>query len=499
MLLRPCRGGGEGRAMVGALEGLRILECGDFVAAPYAATMLGHLGADVIKVEPPEGDSNRRRGPFPPGRESIESGGLHLYLDQAKRGVALDLDSDAGRTGLRRLAATADALIASGPPDLLERRGLTYTALSDANPALVVTTVTPLGLHAATARSQPMRELCDLAVGGWLSISPGALSEPDRPPLKPFGQQAHFQAGIHAAIATLGAIAVRRRTGAGQHVDISVQAVIASNLENGLMHYTYGNRVASRLGQRLLGPWGIIRLADGLLFLICVTDDEWGRMVEFMGHPEWADSPLFADRGARTENNDGLLALIEGELADRPVYETYTAMQARRIPCTPVNDMDGLLRNPHLRERQYWVAGEHPDAGEWTYPGAQWQFERTPWQQGRRAPRLGEHTAEALSGAPVADQSRRGEPRPVATPRVVAPTAPDGPLPLAGVRVIEFTWVWAGPACGLHLAHLGAESIKIESVTRADTVRSLGPFWEDVRGPNRSGYATTSTTRASAA
>ncbi|MHB8576670.1 MAG: CoA transferase, partial [Dehalococcoidia bacterium] len=263
-----------------ALAGLRVLECGDFVAAPYAATLLGHLGADVVKVEPPSGDSNRRRGPYPGGTPDPETGGLHLFLDQAKRGIVADLDTDAGRATLRRLAQTADVLIASGPVATLERRGLTYAALRDANPRLVVTSITPFGLQAQD-KALPMRELCDLASSGWLSMSPGALDDPDKPPLKPFGQQAYYQAGVHAAIATLGGIAARDANGAGQQIDVSVQACLTSQTENGMLHYTYSNRVASRLGTRIVGPWGMLQLSDGILFIVGVTEDDWAKLVQF--------------------------------------------------------------------------------------------------------------------------------------------------------------------------------------------------------------------------
>ena len=473
----------------GALAGLRILECGDFVAAPYAAALLGHLGADVVKVEPPGGDTNRHRGPFPTGCPDLETSGLHLFLDQTKRSVVLDLETDHGRDELRQLATAADALIASGPPELLERRGLTYAALNGANPALVVTAVTPRGLT-GPRQGLPMRELCDLAASGWLSLSPGALDNPDLPPLKPFGQQAHYQAGIHAAIATLGALAARDTTGAGQQVDISVQAVIASQIENGLVHYTYGGRVASRLGVRMLGPWGTVTLADGLLFIVCVTEDEWHRLLAFLGHPEWADSPLFADRLVRAEHNDALLPLLEAELAGREVYPTYLALQAARVPCAPVAEMRDLLSNEHLAARGFFAPADHPIAGRWTYPGAPWQLSDTPWQPGRPAPFLGEHT-DAVRREWAAGS--RGEPRslaPILTrERDAGPAAAAGSrLPLADVRVVDFTWAWAGPTCTLQLAHLGADVIKIESAARMDTVRGLPPFWQDVRSPNRSGY-----------
>ena len=464
----------------GALSGLRVLECGDFVAAPFAASLFGHLGADVVKVEPPEGDSNRRRGPYPGGKSNPESGGLHLYLDQAKRGAVLDLDDAGGWAEFRRLAAAADVVIASGEASKLRRRGLTYDALKEVNPALVVTSVTPFGLE--DSRSDlPMRELCDLAAAGWLSMSPGALDDPSLPPLKPFGQQAHYQAGIHAGVSTLGAIAARERFGVGQQVDVSVQAAIASQVESGLVHYTYGGRVASRLGTRIVGPWGMVQLADGLMFLVCVTEDDWKRLLEYIGNPEWADSPLFADRLLRAENNDGLLPLIESELAGHDVMKTYSEMQERRIPCAPISEMADLLDHPHLEHRDHFQDVDHPVAGKWTYPGAPWNFSKTPWQVVSRAPLLGEHT----------DEVKRDWTKPrIASPVVAPPDAGTGErLPLDGVRVIAFTWVWAGPMCGLQLAHLGADVIRVESSLRMDTLRAgAPPFWGGQSGPNRSGY-----------
>jgi crotonobetainyl-CoA:carnitine CoA-transferase CaiB-like acyl-CoA transferase len=460
-----------------ALGGLRVLECGDFVAAPYAATILGHLGADVVKVEPPAGDSNRRRGPFPTGNEGVETSGLHLFLDQAKRSVVADLESPEGKATLHRLAATADLLIASGSVDELRRRGLTYEALAAANPRLVVTSITPQGLQARdTAR--PLRDITDLATSGWLSLSPTSLEDPSLPPLKPFGQQSHYQAGLHAVTASLGALSAREDTGAGQGVDVSVQAAIVSQLEIGLMHFFYSGAVASRIGTRIVGPWGMVALDDGLLFLVCVTEADWRALISFLGEPDWAASELFADRVVRATGNDALLALIENEMVGRTVAETYAALQEIRVPCAPINDMRQLLEHPHLADRGFFERVEHPVAGTWTYPGAMWKFSETPWQLGRRAPLLGEHTEEVLAEwAPPPPQ--KSVSRASAAPR----------LPLEGVRVLAFTWVWAGPHAGMQLAHLGADVIRVESTLRMDTLRAgVGPHWQGKPGPNRSGY-----------
>lgn len=380
----------------GALTGLRVIECGDLVAAPYTAKLLAHLGADVAKVEPPEGDSARRRGPFPRGEAHPERGGLHLYLNQGKRGVVVDWAAAPSRARFVQLVAQADALVVSGPPRPIEERGLTYAALQSLNPRLVVTTITPFGLT-GPRRDWAATELTEVAAGGWLYISPGALGDPALPPLKAFGQQADFQAGVHGAIVTLGALFAREQTGQGQQVDVSVQACIASNLETSFMQWPYAGRVASRLGQRVLGPWGIIELADGPFFLVCVEDDQWQRLVDYLGQPEWATWEVFADRLLRADNGDVLMPLIEGALAHLTCEQAYVALQERRVPCAPVFDMARLRQSDHLIAREFFVTVDHPDAGPLTYPGPPFQFSRTPWAVRRRAPRLGEHDVEVLT------------------------------------------------------------------------------------------------------
>lgn len=462
----------------GALADVRVLDCGEFVAAAYAAKLLAQLGADVVKVEPPAGDPSRRRGPFPAGGPHAERGGLHLYLNQGKRGIVVDWSKEAERLRFRELAARADVVLASGSPRLLEARGLTYGALREANPAIVVTTITPFGM-AGPWCDWTATELIELAAGGWLFISPGALGDPMLPPLKVFGEQADFQGGVHGAIASLGALFARAQTGRGEHVDVSVQAAVASNLEMNFMHWTYARRVASRLGQRAIGPWGIIELADGPFFLVCVEEDQWQCLVDYLGRPEWADWEVFSDRLLRAQNGDVLMPLLEKALRHLPCDRAYRELQERRVPCAPIFDMAMLLASDHLHAREFFVEVDHPDAGRLVYPGAPFKFSRTPWRPGRPAPRLGEHSAEV-----VRDWSR---PERGAQPQPPAPSAPPA-SPLARVRVADFCWVWAGPTCTLQLAHLGADVVRVEAPGRPEITRVIPPFADDIRGFNRAGY-----------
>jgi len=460
----------------GALAGIRVLECGDFVAASYAGKLLAHLAADVVKVEPPDGDPLRRRGPFPARTPHPELGGLHLYLDQAKRGVVVDRSRSDDRARFRNLVAEADVVIAGGSPRTLEERELTPEALLRENPRIVVTTITPFGMT-GPRRDWAAVDIVEAAAGGWLYVSPGNVSDPSLPPLKPFGDQADFQGGVHAALATLAALSARERSGRGQHVDVNVQAAIASNLEMNFMHWTYARRIASRFGYRALGPWGIVELADGPFFVVCVEEAQWQRLVDYIGRPEWTRWEIFADRILRGRSGDALMPLLERALSHLTCERAYAELQERRIPCSPVFDMAMLLRSAHLRAREFFVEVEHPDAGRLLYPGAPFRFSRTPWRASRPAPRLGEHTQEVIR--------EWNDRRESATPSASGRSAD---APLAGVRVADFCWVWAGASCTLQLAHLGAEVVRIERPARPDVTRLIPPFADDVRGTNRAGY-----------
>jgi crotonobetainyl-CoA:carnitine CoA-transferase CaiB-like acyl-CoA transferase len=460
---------------MGALRGIRILECGELVAAPYAAKLLGHLGADVVKVEPPRGDRARWRPPFLRGEVHPERSGLHLYLNQAKRSVIVDWSRSGDVDRFHELAAVADVLLVGGSPRSIEQHGLTYERLSRVNPRLVVTTITPFGMS-GPRRDWAATELIEVAAGGWLCVSPGALDDASLPPLKAFGHQGDFQGGVQGAIATLGALRARRRTGRGEHVDVNVQAVIASNIEMNFVHWTYTRRVSSRLGKRGVGPWGIIRLADGYFFVGCAEEDQWERLVDYIGNPEWAHSDIFADRVLRGAHGDALMPLLESALGHRRCEEAYVELQERRISCSPVFDMAMLLRSDHLAAREFFVEVDHPDAGRLVYPGAPFKLSRTPWEVVRPAPRLGAH------GDEVTTEWR------AVTPAAKPPSSAARVWPLDGVRIADFCWVWAGPTATLQLALLGAEVIRVEQAGRPDISRSIPPFADGVAGPNRAGF-----------
>lgn len=457
------------------LEGIRVVEMGEGVSAAYAAKLIGDLGADVVKLEPPGGDRARRRGPFPGGLPDPEQSGLFLYLNTNKRGLCLDPTRE--RDVFERLVARTDILIHNVPPAQMERHGIAYDALRHLNPRLVLCSITPFGLS-GPYRDYRAYDLNLVHGGGWGYLCPGALERDDAPPLTPSGSQAELQAGLAGALAALAACRGAQQTGRGEHIDLSVQAFVASFLEQALPYYTYAGAVSTRFGQRLLYPWGIYRCADGLIFLAVIEEDQWSRLVEFMGQPEWAQLDLFAKTAGRSQNWDMVKLHLEEWFANWKVEDLFHAGQARRICFAPVFTLAQMAAQDHLRSRDFFVEVTHPRAGRLLHPGAPYRLDRPWWSMRRAAPLLGEHDTEIRAELALPAPSNAPAPR-ASSPR----------RPLSGIRVIDLTWVWAGPFAAMHLAHLGADVIKLESTTRLDAGRRLpvvprGEKW----GPNRSGY-----------
>jgi crotonobetainyl-CoA:carnitine CoA-transferase CaiB-like acyl-CoA transferase len=456
-----------------ALEGLRVLELGEMVAAAYGAKLMADLGADVVKVEPPQGDPARARGPFPGRRPDPEASGLFLYLNSNKRSVTLDPERDRGE--LDRLVAWADILIHNFPRRRMPEQGVDYERFRSLNPRLVMCSITPFGLTGPHSGYNAY-EITTVHGGGWAWLSPGASDRPDLPPLKPNGHQADFQGGLAGALAALAAFHRARETGQGEHIDLSMQAFVASFLEQNFVYYTYKGLVASRLGKRFLHPWGMYPCKDGMIFLVVIEQDQLTRLYDLIGNPEWTTWEIFKTPFSCAENADVLRMQLEESTKQWTVMDLFRAGQEKRVCFAPVLNMADLAGQAQLRERGFFVEVDHATAGRLPYLGPPYHLKERWWSIRRPAPRLGEHNAEVLGREPGSPQHAAGAHGPRS-------------LPLAGIRVADFSWAWAGPFCAMHLAHLGAEVIRVESNARLDLGRRLPVFPDDVEpGPNRSGY-----------
>ena len=457
------------------LDGIRVVELGQMVAAPWTAKLLADLGADVIKVEPPQGDAARRRGPFAADRGRPDSqivpdagseltGGLFAAINTNKRGTVVDLARPDGRATLQQLLADADLFIHDLAPGTAAAHGLAAEPLRAQHPSLVTLSITPFGQTGPYADWRAT-ELQVVHGGGWGWLTPGCVQDAELPPLKPHGHQAAFQSGFAAACASLAAVDRAQRTGRGEHIDFAQMSYVVGMLEAAFISWSYRGENPSRLGARILNPWGIFPTSDGHIFLVCVEADQWERLKDFMGRPEWADMDIFETLEGRFENED-LLRMWLGEwIAAQPVTELFHRGQAERLAFAPVNTVAQMAADPHLAARDFLVTYEQPGLGDITVPGAPSRLTNSWWSIRRPAPSLGGHSGASFAATDTATASL-----PAPSP---APSATPSSRPLDGVTVTDFTWVWAGPYCTLHLAHLGATVIKVESSARPDLGRRL--------------------------
>jgi crotonobetainyl-CoA:carnitine CoA-transferase CaiB-like acyl-CoA transferase len=384
--------------MPGALSSLRVIELGEMVSAPYATKLMADIGAEVIKIERPGiGDRARTRGPFPGHLSHPEKSGLFLYLNTNKYGITLDITKPEGAQLLDRLVEQADVLIHNVWPPESDRIGLSYERLRNVNPRLVMTSITPFGMT-GPKRNWRAEELTVWSAGGVCVLNGAGPDYPELPPLKTFGSQSAFQGGVHGAVATMGAVIAQMRDGEGQHVDVSLQESLASQLELTFEYWPYMGLIATRLGRKPIQPVESMQCKDGWIYLCCVEEHQWRGFVEVMGNPEWAFEEIFADRVKRGENWEALKIFLEEYCSQHTVLELYKKAQEKRVPFAPVSTMGDLLNSEHLKARGFFVEIPHPVAGTQIYPGAPLKYHGTPWELRMPAPTLGQHNHEIFGG-----------------------------------------------------------------------------------------------------
>ena len=408
--------------MPGLLDGVKVIDLTHYLSGPYCTKLLATLGADVIKVErPPDGDSIRRIGPFassllpvksetvplvlPPSHSDYESlretGAWFLYLNTSKRSLTLDLQTPEGRAILLRLVESADILVENFAPGVMDKLGLGYQHLAQANPALVMTSISNFG-QTGPYRDWKAQEINLYAAGGLMNIT----GEPEQEPLKEGPPLAQLGAGQNAFVATMTALLDAEDTGRGQRIDISIAEYATNILENALMQYSYSGQEFTRVGNRGYGraAWGIYPCQDGFVGIIAGPDQRWPAVAEIMEREELADA-RFASRHGRQMNADEVDALMLPWLLEHDKVDIFKAGQDQGLGFAFVATMQDILEMEQLEARSYFVELDHPVAGPLKYPGQPISPHLAdspnrsdvvqPWIY-RRAPLLGEHTREIL-------------------------------------------------------------------------------------------------------
>jgi crotonobetainyl-CoA:carnitine CoA-transferase CaiB-like acyl-CoA transferase len=376
---------------VSALAGLRILELTQVMAGPFCGQVLADMGADVVKVEPPEGDSTR---------ESLGTAAF-LAVNRNKRSLALDLKTAEHQAVLHRLVAETDVLLENYRPGVAARLGADWETLCELNPRLIYASVSGFGQTGPYAQ-RPGYDLIAQGLSGVMSVT----GEPGGEPVKCGIPISDLSAGLFCAVAILSAVVARERTGRGQRIDTSLfEAALALSVWETAELWGTG-QIPQPLGSahRLTAPYQALRTRDGHITVGANNQRLWKRLCDAIGRPELAADERFATNDARMANREALEAELEAALASRGTDDWVARLIDAGVPCGPIHDYRQVFEDPHTRAREMEVRLTHPVEGEISALGIPVKLSETPGSVRRAAPLLGEHTAEVLREAGFTDE-----------------------------------------------------------------------------------------------
>jgi crotonobetainyl-CoA:carnitine CoA-transferase CaiB-like acyl-CoA transferase len=357
------------------------------MAGPYCAMLLCDMGARVIKIEPPAGDSTRRMA----GSTGTESAAFNA-VNRGKLGVVLDLQTAGGRDALRRLSARADVLIENYRPGVMARLGLDYEALAAANPRLVYASISGYGQTGPSAAKGGF-DLVAQGLSGLMSVT----GEPGGPPIKVGVPLTDLGAGLFTLSAILAALHWRQMSGRGQHVDTSLlEAGIALSVWEATEFFSGRTPLPLGSAHRMSAPYQAFRCRDGYITIGAANDRTFVKLATLLGHPEWTTDPRFACDTDRVAHRTELAAAIEAETRAETRAEWLQRLDAAGIPCGPINTYAEVFADPQVLAREMAVSVDHPTLGVLQTLGTPIKMSATPLDPSRRAPLLGEHTEQIL-------------------------------------------------------------------------------------------------------
>ena len=432
------------------LQGIRVIDLADEKAA-YCSKLLADLGAEVVKVERPGGDLSRGYGPFSGNLPGPERSLSFWYNNSGKLGITLDLEDHEDKRQFLDFVSTSDVIVESSSPGYLRTLGLDFESLSPINPGLIMASITGYGQDGPRSNYKT----CDLAAcaaGGQMYVS----GEPDKPPLKAYGNQSYFLSSLFAANGIMLALRWRDHSGKGQHIDISMQEAVAAALEHVLVQYFNEGAVPCRKGSL---QWNcssdLFPCRDK--FVLLTFNREWETLVGLLDHQHMAADLTHAawrDEEFRKQNIENIQEVLSFWTCMQNSRDVFELGQSMRFPWAIVNSIRDVMENEQLSARGFFVPAQHPEArDEFRVPGPVIRFNDSHEHKWQRAPVIGEHNAmlEQLVKRVASAHPSGGEGK------------QNSKLPLEGVRVLDFTWMLAGPYATRMLADFGAEVIKVQS------------------------------------
>jgi len=372
------------------LEGIKILDLSRVLAGPYCTMMLADFGANIIKIEPPEvGDDSRHFGPFV-GKESA----YFMSLNRNKRSITLNFKSEKEKDLFREMVKQADVVVENYRPGTMEKFGLGYEELKKINPKIIYAACSGFG-HSGPYMLKPAYDIIVQAMGGIMSITGPESGEPTRVG----ASVGDVIAGMFTAYGVMLAMYHRERTGEGQKVDVGMLDCQLAILENAIARYETSGDVPKPLGNRhpSITPFASFTAKDGHIIVGAGNDRLWEKLCNILGCPELIADPRFNNNGNRTTNVNELMPILNNIFINKTINEWLELLEKAELPCAPINTVDKIVNDPHIKAREMIVEVEHPVAGHLKMAGVPVKMSATPGKVEFHAPLLGQHTAEILN------------------------------------------------------------------------------------------------------
>ncbi|MGI9951785.1 CoA transferase [Moorellaceae bacterium AZ2] len=371
-----------------ALAGLKVIDLTRVLAGPFCTMILGDLGADVIKIEAPEGDESRNYGPFVKGESAY-----FMSINRNKRSVVLNLKDPRGVAILKKLVQQADVLVENFRPGTAAKLGISYEDLQVLNPRLIYASCSGFG-QTGPYRVRPAYDIIIQAMGGIMSIT----GQPGGEPTRVGASIGDITAALFTVIGILAALAERERSGKGQYIDISMLDCQVAILENAIARYSTGGEVPKPIGNRhpSITPFTTLKTRDGYVVIAVGNDNLWRKFCQAVKREDLIDDPRFKTNPLRTQNWDELYPILRSIFSEYTTAEALAVIEAAGVPCGPLQDISQVFHDPQIRHREMIVPVEHPVAGPVWMAGTPFKLSRTPGSIVRPAPMLGQHTYEVL-------------------------------------------------------------------------------------------------------
>ena len=374
-----------------ALSGIRVIEVGNFMAAPFCTLQLADLGADVVKIEVPDGgDQVRTTAPFLEGESSS-----FIRLNRNKRSLALDLKAPRGKEAFRKLAQKADVLVENLRPGTMKDLELDYPRLAQLNSRLVYVAASGWGQDGPYAQ-RPGLDIMAQGMSGLMSITG---EEGGRAPVKVGVPITDLTCALYGALAALAALRVRDRTGRGQFIDVCLfEAGVSLAVWEAGRYFATGE-IPRPLGSahQTSAPYQALRASDGFFTLGATTTRNWEACCDVFGLPELKLDPRFVKNHLRHQNRRELIPLIEDVTEKRPAKHWVVALTEAGVPCGPIQTYDQVFHDPHLEARGFFPDAPHTRLGPVKQIGSPMRLSETPPRMARAGPLLGEHSVQVLA------------------------------------------------------------------------------------------------------